>query len=73
MSAPTPVAFLVPTDWSDEQAYAVWESLSELVEALWQQYQAPILQRLAHEHGTLYAEPDLDQLDLFDPDDDIPF
>ena len=58
-----------PQHWSPEQALAVWECLEDLAWLIWTRYEEhliALIQRDLH-HG------DTAQLDLFDPDDDIPF
>ena len=59
----------LPDDWTPEQALAVYELLTDLAEALWSRYEAPLTELL---------KPDLEQddevqPDLFDCNDPIPF
>ena len=59
----------LPDDWTPEQALAVYELLTDLAEALWSRYEAPLTELL---------KPDLEQddevqPDLFDFNDPIPF
>ena len=62
----------VPDHWSPEQALAVWELLNEVADRIWTRYERPLLELiradLEHEH-----DENRYQLDLFDPDDSIPF
>ena len=58
----------VPEHWTPEQALAVHEALEVLGNALWRVYGTQIQQRLFEEQGV-----DTSQLDLFDPDDPLPF
>ncbi len=78
MNKPTPglvsdeaivTTFEPPQHWSPEQALAVWECLEDLAWLIWTRYEGQLIaliQRDLH-HG------DTAQLELFDPDDDIPF
>jgi len=67
---PLPVS--VPRTWSPEQALAVWEILSDLADLVWAQYEVPIIEHLQYERAD-YPKVERDQLDLFDPDDALPF
>lgn len=67
-----PLALAVPHSWSPEQALAVWETLSELADLVWAQYEVPIIEHLQHERFDC-PNGKLNQLDLFDPDDSLPF
>ena len=58
----------VPSYWSPEQALAVWQFLDEVAGSVWACYQSQIL---ATRPGLDSNDPD--QLDLFDPDDPVPF
>lgn len=70
-STPSAIAdtFQLPTNWSAEQALAVWECLNALTNLVWECYQPQLLEYLQAELDA----PNANQLDLFDPDDDIPF
>jgi len=59
----------IPRHWSGEQALAVWELLDEIVRLVWDRYELQLLELIQPE---LYGD-DSNQLDLFDPDDTIPF
>ncbi len=59
----------IPQHWSPEQALAVWELLDEIVRLVWDRYELQLLELIRPE---LYGD-DSNQLDLFDPDDTIPF
>ena len=61
--------FELPQHWSAEQALAVWECLEALSRLVWEHYQWQLLELIKPE----LQEQDSNQLDLFDPDDDIPF
>jgi len=67
-----PLALSVPRTWSPEQALAVWETLRELADLVWAQYEIPIIEQFQHEQIHC-ACGELDQLDLFDPNDALPF
>ena len=59
----------IPDHWSPEQALAVWELLDAVTRRVWECYEVKRIELI---------ETDLDQgddpqLDLFDPDDTIPF
>ena len=59
----------IPQHWSGEQALAVWDLLDEIVRLVWDRYELQLLELIRPE---LYGD-DSNQLDLFDPDDTIPF
>lgn len=46
------IAFLLPDDWSPEQAQAVLELLDDLREVIWQHYLIPVRELLAEERNT---------------------
>ena len=59
----------VPEDWTPEEALTVYEYLTQMSDALWERYAVELLPLL---------RPDPDpgdsiQLDLFDPNDELPF
>ena len=58
-----------PQHWSPEQALAVWECLEDLAWLIWERYERQLIALIRPDldHG------DTDHLDLFDPDDNIPF
>lgn len=64
-----PDTFELPPHWTTEQALAVWECLNALTHLVWERYQTQLLEHLKAELDT----PNTNQLDLFDPDDEIPF
>lgn len=59
----------IPQHWSPEQALAVYDFLYELSQCIWDRYETQLLELMQLE---LYGN-DSPQLDLFDPDDTIPF
>jgi len=59
----------LPQHWSPEQALAVWALLDDIAHHIWLRYQLQIIQQWREETETHHC----DQLDLFDPDDPIPF
>jgi hypothetical protein len=65
-----------PRCWEPEEALAVWELLNEIMDLIWAQYQIPLMELLAEQRCTCqkidYAQ-EWKQLDLFDPNDEIPF
>ncbi len=65
----TGISMPIPQHWSAEQALAVWECLEDLAGLIWAHYELQLI-------ALIQPDPDPDdtaQLDLFDPDDDIPF
>ncbi|MDP2433651.1 MAG: hypothetical protein Q8O33_16735 [Pseudomonadota bacterium] len=60
------IAFLLPDDWSPEQAQAVLELLDDLREVIWQHYLIPVQELLAEERDTGLA-PDSWNSDEDDP------
>lgn len=58
----------LPTDWTPEQALAVYDVLTHFAEVIWQHYEDPLIALLQSE-----PEPHDEQPDLFDIDDPIPF
>ena len=60
----------IPDHWSPEQALAVWELLNEVADRIWARYQQPMVELI---RADLEHDHDEHQLDLFDPDDFIPF
>ena len=59
----------VPDHWSAEQALAVWELLDEVTRRVWERYEVQLIELIQADLG----QDDDPQLDLFDPDDTIPF
>ncbi len=59
----------VPEHWSAEQALAVWEFLDEVTRRVWDRYEVQLIELI---RADLDRDDDT-QLDLFDPDDTIPF
>lgn len=62
-------AIQIPAHWSADQALAVFDFLNELSQTIWEHYESQLLELI---------RPELDgndpsQLNLFDPDDTIPF
>jgi len=58
----------IPQHWSGEQAMAVWEFLDEVARCVWDRYELQLVELIK-------AELDQDhvgQLDLFDPNDELP-
>jgi len=58
------IAFLLPDDWSPEQALAVVELLDDLRERIWQHYQIPLHQLIDEQHST-----HVDSVDALQGDD----
>ena len=58
----------LPDYWSAEQALAVYEFLSDLEQQIWDRYELQLYELLRPD-----LEVDIDQLDLFDFNDEIPF
>lgn len=64
----------LPHHWSAEQALAVWEFLDEIAGFVWERYELQLLELIRDEFPQEDRyQHDISQLDLFDPDDDIPF
>ena len=63
------VSITLPTDWSPEQAVAVFEILDELREKVWARYGLQIQQVLRDERGTAVRAAD----DISIDEDDVPF
>jgi hypothetical protein len=59
----------LPDHWTPAEALAVYEFLNELTEAIWNRYEAALIEQLRSDHD--YGNPP--QPDLFDPDDPLPF
>ena len=59
----------IPQHWSGEQALAAWELLDNIAAIVWARYELQLIELIQSER----CEEDPDQLDLFDPDDPIPF
>jgi len=59
----------LPTDWTPEQALAVYDWLTELSAMVWRHYETPMRDLLACEP----ERRDPAQQDLFGFDDSIPF
>ncbi|MDP1572872.1 MAG: hypothetical protein Q8M09_16585 [Pseudomonadota bacterium] len=62
------IAFLLPDDWSPEQAQAVLELLDDLREVIWQHYLIPVQELLADERDTDLASDSWNS-----NEDDTPF
>ena len=63
------ITLQLPDHWTPEQALAVYDLLSDLVDAIWNRYELPLIEQLSGE-----LEPgNTAQRDLFDFDDPIPF
>ncbi len=59
----------VPQHWSPEQALAVYDFLNELAQCIWDRYELQLLELIRPD----LDERDTSQLDLFEPNDNIPF
>ena len=59
----------LPQHWSPEQAFAVWAFLDDIAHHIWLRYQLQIMQEWRADTEALNTT----QLDLFDPDDPLPF
>jgi hypothetical protein len=59
----------VPAHWTPQQALAVFALLNDLADAIWHRYEAELLPLV---DPALNTDTD-PQLDLFGPDDDLPF
>ena len=74
-----PVKLTTPRYWEPEEALPVWELLTELADTLWAQHYTSFLKLLCEQRNPDRGYHDLDdsgewaQLDLFAPDDDLPF
>jgi hypothetical protein len=65
MSAPVQV----PEDWTPQEALIVYEHLIRMAAAVWDRYEVELLPLVHSDPRT----PDSLQLDLLDPDDELPF
>ena len=61
----------IPDHWSPEQALAVWELLDAVTRRVWERYEVQLVELI--ETDLDLDQGDDPQLDLFDPDDTIPF
>jgi hypothetical protein len=59
----------LPDYWTPAEALAVYELLGELAEAIWNRYEAELIEHLRNDR--VYGNTS--QLDLFDFDDPLPF
>jgi len=59
----------IPEHWDAEQALAVFDFLDQLCALIWTRYQERIIDHLGLPSDTAHPR----QLDLFDPNDDLPF
>jgi len=59
----------IPEYWSADQALAVYELLDDLLQAIWARYDLQIQAQLQAD----LLNDSTPQLDLFDPNDPIPF
>jgi hypothetical protein len=66
---PERFVFPLPEHWTPQQALAVFALLHELTDAIWCRYEADLLPLV---DPVLNTDTD-PQLDLFGPDDDLPF
>lgn len=60
------IPFILPDDWTPEQALAVFELLDDLRERIWDQYQIPI-QDLLREQCLPLASADASNASTSDP------
>ena len=59
----------LPDYWTPAETLAVYELLNDLAEAIWNRYEADLIEHLRNDR--VYG--DTSQLDLFDFDDPLPF
>ena len=62
------IPFIIPDDWSPEQALAVFELLDDLRHIIWEHYQFQLLDYLKEQRGT-DDDPVSDNID----ENDLPF
>ena len=62
-------SFLLPDDWTPEQALAVYQLLQDLSDFIWNHYELKLLPLIDPE----FAQDTDPQRDLFTPDDPLPF
>jgi hypothetical protein len=60
------IPFLLPDDWTPEQALAVVELLDDLRERIWAHYQIPLHDLVREQYGPTH-DPDLRNTDTGDP------
>ena len=63
---PRGIPFLLPDDWTPEQALAVVELLDDLRERIWAHYQIPLHDLVREQYGPT-RDPDLRNTDTGDP------
>jgi hypothetical protein len=63
-SLPFKLSVQIPTDWTPEQAFAAFELIDNLRDAIWQYYSVPLLD----EYRDRFQPPVTDRPDT-DPDD----
>ena len=63
------ITLQIPQYWSGEQALAVWELLDNIAGIVRDCYELQLIELIQSER----CQQDSNQLDLFDPDDPIPF
>ena len=62
-------SFLLPDDWTPEQALAVYQLLQDLSDFIWNHYELQLLSLIDPE----FAQDTDPQRDLSTPDDALPF
>jgi hypothetical protein len=62
-SLPLTISLHIPTYWTPEQAFAVFELVNDLRDAIWQCYNV----QLVDEYRDQFQPPDADLPDLDDP------
>jgi hypothetical protein len=60
------IPFIIPDDWSPEQALAVFELLDDLRHIIWERYELQLLEILKEQRGTDY-DPESDTINENDP------
>jgi hypothetical protein len=64
------ISFQIPAYWTPEQAFAVYELLSELRERIWSHYELQLVDQCREQQGSM----SIDHSDQWDDDpDDPPF
>jgi hypothetical protein len=60
------ISFIIPDDWSPEQALAVIELLDDLHQIIWERYQLQLYELLREQHRTHIAS-DSNSIEESDP------
>jgi hypothetical protein len=62
---PLTISLQIPTDWTPEQAFAVFELIDELRDAIWRRYALQLQEQ--YRDQLHHQDPDYNPIDLDDP------